>query len=510
MARKNANGRATVLEQVESTDPALPPVLISPSQAKENERDAYWLNLASDSDQFSEAIKTEDFWRLLAILPDALWGETLRLYLYRKPADDGVMVKNAPGEWNYLRIFYKPVDQNWIAENCGGGKYEFRLNWVKGKENNTIRRFTFPIDGPPKVQPGQSVEIDGKVVPLKTASTESAATDSHSDVAKVIEASADANRQNMEILAEGSKAAIDLVKSQAQPHDNSLLEKILPVLLERIMQPPPPPPPVADPIDSFIKLQTLISKQNPEPREEKDTPIEETMGIIKSLTGADSLVELLKPAAKAAAADPTPTWVPIALGVADRFFQVAPQLWHQSIQARDLEFRRAVWLRTAQPGTPPPRELLAANSPPPPPTQTQSAPPPPQAPATQVAAASGPDPIQLANAIMEFICHSFDKNPKMGYQAAAALHALYGDHIEALGLDKYLADEAALTEYVKGVPQLAQRSQDARWAKFQSDFLDYTEELWGEPNEDADEEPRKPNGGATPMIPREGLPTGAA
>lgn len=498
MARKNTNGRAAVAEQAELTEPALPPVLISPSQAKEHERDAYWIDLASNPDGFAEAIKTEDFWELLAILPEALWGESLRLYLYRKTAEDGVMIKNAPGEWNYLRIFYKPVDQQWISDNFGGGKYEFRLNWVKEKDNKTIRRFTFPIDGPPKVRAGQVVELDGKVVPLATAPAANLAADARTDVAKVIEASADANRQNMEILAKGSEAAIDLVKAQAQPQNNSLLEKILPAILERLMQPPPPPPPAPDPIDSFIKLQNLIAKQNPPEREEKETPIEETMGMIKTLTGADSLVELLKPAAKAAAADPTPTWVPIALNAIDRFFQAAPQLWHQSIQARDLEFRRAVWLRSAQPGQPPPRELLLGNpAPPPPATQAQ--------PVTQTGTQTQPqpqpgapgtvDPAQLATALVDFICHSFDKNPKLGYQAAAALHSLYGDHIEAFGIDRTLSNEEELNKYVTGIPQLAQRSQDARWAKFQSDFLDYTMELWGEDEpDDAEPDGKKPSG----------------
>ena len=72
----------------------------------------------------------------------------------------------------------------------------------------------------------------------------------------------------------------------------------------------------------------------------------------------------------------------------------------------------------------------------------------------------------------------------MGGETAATIALLYGKQIEALGLEKFLANEQTLTEYVQGIPALAQRSQFATWPQFQDDFLEYCEQRWGVPESD--------------------------
>jgi hypothetical protein len=286
------------------------------------------------------------------------------------------------------------------------------------------------------------------------------------------------------MLLEGAKASIQLVREQAAKPDASsgLMDKLMTAMIDRMMNPPAPPP-AADPIETFVKLQTILNK-TPEAteREQKDPPIVEAMDLVEKMSGGRTFADLIK--GKNPTVAPESAWAPFA-PVALQFVTSLPTIMSEvrqtrqlEMQTKDLEFRRAVWLRTAQPGAQPPPELLANNPAP----QNHAASPQSQPqPQTQP---GNSDPMQLANVLVQMICHGFDKNPRMGYQTAATIDFTYGDAIEALGLEKFLADEAALVEYVQGMPALAERSRDARWAKFQSDFLDYTAERWP-----ADEEP---------------------
>jgi hypothetical protein len=479
MARKSAAARS-----IEENQDALPSTLMPPTKVPAQQQEAYWLELANNPEQFAAAVQTEDdFFKLIRTIPSSLWGDKLRLYLYRKPSDDGLMIKNpADSPYSYAQVVFKAVDEQWVADNWGGGKYQLWLKYgdKEKKIDETIKKHTFTIDGPPKVKSGQTVILDGKTVAIGEAAP-AAAAENKTDIASVIDAQTRATEATMSMMSHAAERSIDMVaahaaKPAAEPSPLTTLEGIAQMV--KLFQPPP----AADPIETFIKLQTLMGKQNPEPALERETPIEETLGAIEKLTGGRSLIELLKPAAKAAAEESP--WTPF-VSVAQTFVQSLPALMGEFRHNRDMEFRRQVWLRTAQAGAEPPKELLAANPAPP---AAPAAPAQPGIAAVPAPAPGRPDIGQLTNALVQAICRGFDRNPLMGEQTAGMIDVLYGEQIESLGLEKYLADETQLTQYIQGVPPLAQRATDARWARFQDDFLRYTEARWAPPEDEDDDD----------------------
>ena len=467
-------------QRKEQESASLPEVLIPPGDAKENEKAAYWIDLLGNVDQLKAATETTDFFILMQEFPAAVW-DRLTIYLYRLPDDNGILLKNADDKPHYIKVLRQPLTEEFVAKNWGGGKYQAYLK-IDNKE--VLRKHTFRIDGEPKLQPGQRIEIEGKSVPIGSAVAAPPAP--QSDIANVIEATSAANKQNMEILAEGSKAAIQLVRDQvaaaAKPDASSeIMDKFLTAMIERVMTPPPTP---ADPIDTFVKLQSLMKNPATEPVEQKDPPLTEAMELMEKMSGKP-FFELIR--GKSNPAAPDSPWAPFA-PVALQFVTSLPNLMSEFRQtraleqhARDLEFRRAVWMRTARPGETPTARTARPESRAPtesPASPARRATPTPTQPGT------APDPTQLTNAIIQTICHGFDTDPTMGGETAATIALLYGKQIEALGLEKFLANEQTLTEYVQGIPALAQRSQFATWPQFQDDFLEYCEQRWGVPESD--------------------------
>jgi hypothetical protein len=464
----------------------LPEVLVAPSAAADKDREAYWINLLANVDELKAATETTDFFVLCQEFPPAAW-DRLTIYLYRLTDDAGMLIKNSDDKPHYIKVLRQPLTEEFVMKNWGGGKYQALLK-IDNKE--VLRKHTFRIDGDPKVLPGQRVEVDGKAVPL-TGAPAAAPVDSRSDVGHVIEAFADASKQNSELLMEGSKAAIQIVRDTAA--QNAKTETTSPlntvegiVAIAKLFQPPP----AADPIDTFIKLQTLMHPA-PVEKEEKDTPIEETLGAIEKLTGGRSLIDLLKPAAKAAAEENP--WAPFA-GVAQSFVASLPSLMAEFRQTRliemrnrDLQWRRDLWARNAKQGEQPPPDLMGeqvALPPAPPPARPQ--------PVNAPASPSAADPNALINAVVGLICQGFDNSPYMGEQTAGAIDLLYGRALEHLGVTAILANEAELDKYIAGVPALAQRSQFATWKTFKGDFLRYTVERWAEEPADDDEKAAGP------------------
>ncbi len=481
MAAKRATARTIEAVQPE---PSLPGVLIPPSMTPEHQRAAYELELIDNPEEFRKAISTEEFFPMVKSFPEAWWKGRLSMTLYRMEDEDGVMLKNADGKKKKMLTFHVPVDDEYVAKRWGGGKYRFYLQL---DHKDTLRQETFEMDksvwGPPKVMPGQTVEIDGKAVTVTgTVIPPAAQADPRSDVATIIDANSRAEEKRSEMLLEAHKASIELVKENAitaaKPDAQSgLMDKFLTVMIERMMNPPAPPP-TPDPIDTFVKLQGLIQKQNPETPDPKDPPITEAMDLVEKFTGK-SFSELMR-GKSAPAAEATPPWLAIALGVAEKFFAVAPTLFQQATYAKSLEFQRAVWLRSAQPGAQPPKELLAENAAQPQPRAQQQP--------TQSAAQQAPTELnaaQLAEQIVLMVCHGFDSNPYDGEETAAAIAFNFGKQIEATGLDQLLADEAQVNAMVQGNPLLKQRSAHARWTHFQEEFMDYMAGRFGaqEPNE---------------------------
>jgi hypothetical protein len=469
MPRKAAARR----HEEERTEASLPETIIPPSEAPASQRSAYWLELIDNPPEFRKAIASEEFFPMLREFPEAFWGNRLSLYLYRLTDDDGMMVRNAEGAAKYIKpVIRCAVDEDWIATRNGGGKFKL---YLKLDSKESLREHTFRIDGPPKLQPGQVVDVDGKTVPIGQPVAAVATAEDRTDVARVIDASSKANESAMGILAHASETAIDMVKAQSVQNNrpdasSGIVEKLLGVMVDRMLQPPPAPP---DPIESFIKLQGLINKNTPESEPpEKEGALTAGIDMVERLTGK-SMSDILKPN-RAAAETNEYGWIAPIANIGQQLVAQIPAIMHEARINRDIEFRRQVWLRTAQPGAAPPADLLA-NNPRLPATTEQ-----PQTHTTQAPPTGQPDPAQLVPIIVQMICHGFDQNPKMGYQCAAAIDFNYGGQIEALALDKFLSNEAQVNEFVRGTPVLEQRSKDARWATFQGDFMDYTIERWGE------------------------------
>ena len=186
----------------QTREPAsLPEVPIPLSEVPESQRGAYQIALIEDPDAMKAALSQEDFFPMLANFPEA-WWERMSLYLYRRPDDEGRMVKNeGPRKYVPGGVLRQPVDEEFIAKKWGGGKYTL---YLKLDSKETLREHTFVIDGTPKVLPGQFVEIDGKPVSVGGA-TPPPPTPGQSEATQLMETSSKATEKSMEILADAAK-----------------------------------------------------------------------------------------------------------------------------------------------------------------------------------------------------------------------------------------------------------------------------------------------------------------
>ena len=459
---------------------SLPEVLIPPSQASDQEREAYWLNLLSEPENLKNAVQTEDFWPMIQDFPSALWtGNRLSLYLYRREDDSGLSIKNAEGKKKYIKIFHGPIDEEFITRNFGGGKFTL---YLKLDNKLTLTEFTFWTDGIPKAQPGQVVEMAGKEVQV---SGQSSAAAQPSDATALMETSSKATEKSMEILADAAKSSIAMVREQAAsaaaPPRNQLDD--LKTLLEIVRQPAATPDPVQQELMKQIIAKAFAEPKAPAEVEEKETPIENTLAAIEKLTGGKSLVDLLKPAARAEAADPVASWGPIVTtvgGILGQIFEKLPILQAQRNDAMRLEIHLRQ-MQLSQPGQPLPQ--LAA--PPPAPN------PPPQAVQPQPATVATLDPAQLMAAIVRHIVAGFKKPPvgEWGEETAAAMGFHFSDAIDAMGIADTLGDPEKVRELIAGIPEFTELRKDARWEMYEEDFLAYSKNRWSLP---PDEDTRPP------------------
>ena len=128
MAPKRAAQRQEILS------PNLPEVLIPPSDAKEEQKAAYWIELLDNPEELRKATGTTEFFQLLNEFPASLWGDRLSIYVYRLPDDDGMMVKNETGARKYIKpIIRQPINEDWLATKHGGGKY---LLYLKARQQS--------------------------------------------------------------------------------------------------------------------------------------------------------------------------------------------------------------------------------------------------------------------------------------------------------------------------------------------------------------------------------------
>lgn len=464
---------------------SLPDVLIPPSEAQANERSAYWLQLIENPQEFKAAVQTEDFWALLRDFPSGFW-DRLSLYLYRREDDSGMSIKNAEGKKKYITVFHAPVDEEMLTRKCGGGKFTL---YLKLDSKETLREYTFWLDGTPKVQPGQVVEIDGHPVPLGTPAPPSTQP---SETAQIINANSEVAKANAELLKDGMRGVLEmqteltrkelgLGRTEKDPLETAIR------LLELIRPQAAPSNSMADALTLIDKLDAINARRNPTPVEKPETPLNETLETIKTLTGADSLADLMQKPARAAVPDPITAWAPIvstAGQVALSFFDKLPNLFAQRTEQLRLELAiRQTGQIPPIPGQP--ARLPAA--PVPPVAHAIFTQPPPAAPQPSAA-----DPQALVGALVKTICDGFDKHRNTGSEIAAAMDVQFGEAIESLGIDRMLSVPAEIKTFIAGLPALAERSKLPGWPEFETDFLDYTTQRWGEQPDDEDDEAEKP------------------
>ena len=467
----------------QTREPAsLPEVPIPLSEVPAHQRSAYEIALIDNPDAMKAALSQEDFFPMLANFPEA-WWERMSLYLYRRPDDEGRMVKNeGPRKYVPGGVLRQPVDEEFIAKKWGGGKYTL---YLKLDSKETLREHTFVIDGTPKVLPGQFVEIDGK--PVSVGSAMPPPTNQPSETtAQMIAATSAAATSNVELVTKGIASVMemqtDLTRKQlgldSQPKDP--LDTVKTLLEIMRVQQPPAGNSMKDALEIVDRLDAMAARRNPAPAEveEKETPIEQTLSAIKELSGGMSLAELMKPAAKAAAADPIAGWAPIVStigGVVGQFLEKFPMMQAHRNETLRLEYNLRV-LQMRQPGQALP-ELPAATAQPAPQPQPR-----PQA----VQTPTQLDPAQVMNAIVAHIVAGFKKPPvgEWGEQTAAAMDFHFSDAIDAMGIADTLGDPEKVNELVAGIPVLAELSKDARWKMFQEDVSRYCADRWGNPDDE--------------------------
>jgi hypothetical protein len=456
---------------------SLPDVLIPPSEAPENQRAAYWLDLLQKPDELKAAIASEDFFTMLQEFPDAFW-DRFSIYLYRRPDDEGRMVRNAPtqkGKYLPGGVLHHAIQEEDVAKKWGGGKY---TAYLKLDSTETVREHTFSIDGPPKVLDGQVVEINGKTVSTGTPAAPPAVA---SETAQIVAATSAAATANAELLKGGMQSVLDLQtdltrkqlgldgKAEKDPLETAI--RLVEIL--RPKEAAPAKSAMTEAIEILDRLDAMAARRNPQPADKNahDTSLTETLNVVKELTGAESIAELLKPAARNVAAATTPEWVSPLLELGKTLISAFPAIMAQSRATRDLEFRRMLFLRDMKPGQAPPAALL-----------NEPAPPTPQSTTTQPPATNGTGPLlpqDVVTGMVTMICDGFDRDPRQGMETAAAIAFNFAQAIESLGYDKTLGSEAEVAKFVAGLPPLQQRSQDARWPMFAHDFLSYTIDRWG-------------------------------
>lgn len=474
MARKSAAAVATAPEF--SFDPE---TLVPPSQVPAAHKDQYWTALLdSGIDALRAACATEEFFPLLREIPKAFWEKRFFVYLYRQ----WPKVKNAEKD-KYIDKYPFPVDEAYVKEEHGGGGYLAYLN-IDGKEQ--LKQITFAIDGPPKFKAGQIlVDAQGNALPPATAP----GAPQPSETAQIISAQSEAARANNELIKEGMKSVIemqtDLTRQKLgldQPAQKDPLETAIRLLEILKPQAVPVNNTMADALTLIDKLDAINARRNPPAPEKQETKLEEVGAIVETLTGK-SLSDLTR--GKTAAADPIASWVPIAQTagqVALSFFEKLPHLMHERTEQLRLELQ----IRQAG-GVPAP----PANG-----TQPARLPAPTVIPPTQPVQAqpTAADPHALIQAVVKFICDGFDRDRNEGSEVAAALDVQFGEQMDALGITHMLGQRTEVQTFIDGIPELKQRSQDARWPEFFQDFMQFTEHTYGE----EEPEPAGPQAVETP------------
>jgi hypothetical protein len=394
-----------------------------------------------------------EFFDLLRELPAGAWDQ-LSLYMYRlEPA-----VNNRQGDKKYITCIAQPIDQDWVKNNHGGGKYYAILK----HDTNTVREHKFWIEGEPKLIEGQTLKN-----PPLAATPQS---DLASVVKQVIEATKGDSKHadaGVDILKKAFTDGLELQKTITTANlgsatGNALTDKLLEKAIEKMNAPPAAPASLTEQLAVVKEIAKIMRPDNSDRDDRRQNPVSE-LSLVKDLLGVDSLKELIDVRSKGNSEQPW--WVGLISTAIDKLPMVLTQVQQMSQQA----FERALIAHRAM-GTPgalmPPGGMGSVPSRPiPSPGMTTPAPAP---------GGSAAIPQEMVAGLIGQIVRAYDGGYP-GDMAAAHVSLAFPDLVEAL--KPVLTDSAQLGSFVQQIPELAERSREPEWAEFQDEFI---QELLGE------------------------------
>lgn len=442
-----------------------------------------------------------DIWTAQELMPALLAKECLA-YLYRLEPE----VFNSAGKGSNIGKYQIPVTIEQITKAHGGGKYKL---WIKRGPRNMVQEIFTINDAAPIFQSGQTLR-DGK--PIATPSN-SEGNEGRGETAQVVKMLLDSQKQQpgatkaieqaIEVLGTAQTTALKIQSDAsaaaiASPTGNKLMDEVVPALLKRLMEPPPAAAPV-DPLAVFERVANMFKAMQPAPAPVAENPepanIMDQFALVKELTGAESLKDLITNGmGKSGPKAPDP-W----LGMIASVVPMLPQLVHQWRIMRDEDFRRQVWLSQnrgvleAQPvpgATPANRQPVATRgavvafpgTPPPPPPAIDVQPP-----------ISQPAQPQTQEQLVMRIVQEIERYFKAGWDGEVTAIHLKMELPEAVVLlGPVLADQNAITQLVQGIPQLSALAQEEEWPQFLAEFIEQMQTEKAE-TENAGAEAAKPN-----------------
>lgn len=341
--------------------------------------------------------------------------ESMMLYIYRQ--EPAIVNDSARGK--YIEKVVPPVDEDYLKLNHGGGRY---LLWLKDSATNqTVRKSSVAIDGPAKLQPGNTV-IDGAtgqvVQPGAQPSAAAQPTGIEGAMKVVLEHLDKQSAKNgttdqalaaaMEAMKQGMMGAITMISTAAQQTatsktGNPLGDELMKRAIDQLVTPRNPLDDFAAVLKTMNELKgTMEPAQPPQPRRNSGI-VEEIKGIAELLKGDDEQGTLRDLIFGRRERDE-----PESLGVSLVKFGMAAIERQPAI----LDAFAGVLQRFAAPAAPP---ATMGNAP----AQPAIKPARPAAPPAQPAAADGGQQ-QVINAILQAIVNSF----RYGYTGDDAAFAL--------------------------------------------------------------------------------------
>lgn len=416
---------------------------------------------------------TIPFFEFLTLIPAGEW-ENLIAYLYRLEPK----VKNRSDEPSHILKFTRPIDEDGVKQEAGGGKFLIRLNLRNGLtgRSTSVRTHTFWIDGPPKYLEGQTVQGPA---PPPAAAAGNGQPASESQIAQVLKefAAAIKDKPTEESIANAMstmktafdssmKIVTDTASTQAKSMTgNALLDKLVTTVIERMGAPAESKEnPLIEKLMTAAVTRLLEKPAAPEAAATND-PLG-SLGQIKELFDLD-LKDLLRGGKQA-----DNPWVTLGF----KFLEAAPTLLGQYTQLRALEGENALRVAefraryglgpqpTPPPGAPRGRPIMV-----PPP---QAAEPTPIEFPAAAAAPGAPVPAAPAAGPSDFlsglILRCFEEGDD-GMITAVVIKRTVPD-IAAM-LTPLLSNPEQVNQFIANDPVLAQLTSEPDWPEFLHDFI---------------------------------------